>query len=512
MVVPNDIAYGEIVCSFVVTVAKKIGFSDEEANMIELGMDEAFTNAVEHAFESDEEESIEISCKQEAESLIVSIREKGLPFDPTLVQQYNPKAALNERSERGMGMYLMCKCFDDVTYTNLGRGGKEILLTKQLDKKTIDDFVNTNDLTIEPEAISDEGSPKKRIEFTLRMMKPEEAIEVCKCIYMSYGYTYSNESAYFPERLVSMNEEGLVDSLVAISPENEVAGHSAILFEDPKDQMGEFGMAVVKPKFRGQGCLNKLASNRMEHAINKGVKALFGKGVTTHPYSQRSMHKLGFRDGLIMLASVPMTRKYKNISEKISQRESHIICFTFLEPRDERTIYPPTHHQEMIKQIYDNLNVKIKFGTPNLAKQDDQVENKNDAHQFKTETSTVKETEFSISLDRGKSLAHIKIEHPDHTNMHELKTIHRDFLFNKLDVIYVYLNLEDPGTISMVDELEKMGYFFSGIKPRVKMSDWLVLQYLNNIKLDYSLVKAYSDFAEKMKEYISRHDPNLKSI
>ena len=54
-----------------------------------------------------------------------------------------------------------------------------------------------------------------------------------------------------------------------------------------------------------------------------------------------------------------------------------------------------------------------------------------------------------------------------------------------------------------------MGFFFAGILPESSIGDALVLQYLNNVDLDYSKILLVSDIAKELLVYISEHDPNL---
>jgi len=41
------------------------------------------------------------------------------------------------------------------------------------------------------------------------------------------------------------------------------------------------------------------------------------------------------------------------------------------------------------------------------------------------------------------------------------------------------------------------------------MGDTLILQFLNNVDLDYTKITAYSDAAKEMLAYIRARDPNL---
>ncbi len=67
------------------------------------------------------------------------------------------------------------------------------------------------------------------------------------------------------------------------------------------------------------------------------------------------------------------------------------------------------------------------------------------------------------------------------------------------------MTIMDPGVF------EQLGFFFSGILPRgLRGHDSLMLQYLNNTRVDSSLLAPFSGEARKILEYIKRHDPGLR--
>ena len=78
----------------------------------------------------------------------------------------------------------------------------------------------------------------------------------------------------------------------------------------------------------------------------------------------------------------------------------------------------------------------------------------------------------------------------------------------RIDIIHLYLDLEDPQTSGMVRQFEFMGFFFAGILPGVLPGDALILQYLNNVPIDYDKIKTASQLTERLLEYIRNLDPN----
>ena len=83
----------------------------------------------------------------------------------------------------------------------------------------------------------------------------------------------------------------------------------------------------------------------------------------------------------------------------------------------------------------------------------------------------------------------------------------RRWRIDRLETIYLYLPLLQPSTAGLCAAFEEMGFFFSGLRPGRRGEDWLVLQYLNNQRYDYSLLKAGTSFGRELIDYVREHDP-----
>jgi serine/threonine-protein kinase RsbW len=75
--------------------------------------------------------------------------------------------------------------------------------------------------------------------------------------------------------------------------------------------------------------------------------------------------------------------------------------------------------------------------------------------------------------------------------------------------INLFLKLKDPLTAKYTAELEKFGFFFAGILPETKIGDAIILQYLNNVDLDYDKIQLVTDIAKELMNYIRERDPNI---
>jgi serine/threonine-protein kinase RsbW len=116
---------------FVGEAARQVGFSEKEIYSIQLAADEASTNIIEHAYAGIENGKIEIDCSIADDELKIVMRDNGRSFDPSSVPEPNVKADLSERKIGGLGMYLMRKLMDEVSYKTLPEGWNILTMTKR---------------------------------------------------------------------------------------------------------------------------------------------------------------------------------------------------------------------------------------------------------------------------------------------------------------------------------------------------------------------------------------------
>lgn len=116
---------------FVGQVAREGGFNDKEVYSLQLASDEAASNIIEHAYEGVSNASFDVTCDVRGDTITITMRDDGTPFDVTRVKQPNLKADLSERQIGGLGVYLMRKLMDDVKYESNPRTGNLLIMTKR---------------------------------------------------------------------------------------------------------------------------------------------------------------------------------------------------------------------------------------------------------------------------------------------------------------------------------------------------------------------------------------------
>lgn len=117
--------------SIIEQAAKDAGLSDSAVYQVELAVDEACTNIIEHAYGGEGNGDIEVSYLIQEDGLKVVLRDRGRPFDPSKVPTPNLKRPIEELEPRGVGLYMMRKMMDEVYFEFSPEEGNTLVMVKR---------------------------------------------------------------------------------------------------------------------------------------------------------------------------------------------------------------------------------------------------------------------------------------------------------------------------------------------------------------------------------------------
>jgi serine/threonine-protein kinase RsbW len=104
---------------FAAQAALDCGLTESAVYSVQMAVDEAFTNIIEHAFGGECQEEIECTCQIEAVGLRITLRDCGKPFNPLAVPEPDLTTDIEERQVGGLGLYFMRQLMDEVHFTFL---------------------------------------------------------------------------------------------------------------------------------------------------------------------------------------------------------------------------------------------------------------------------------------------------------------------------------------------------------------------------------------------------------
>ncbi len=480
---PGHLNYISVAVEFIKNCSSSFGFSDKEIFKIDIAAEEALSTIILHSLENDPEQEYSVICRRLPGKMEVVIHDKGVPFSPDDIPNYNPDTPDDEQNVDGLGMYLLKNYVDQVQFRNLGRNGKETVLSIGIEAERIDKILSITEKPQKPK------ETHKDAKWHLRPFEAKDAIEISRCAYQTYGYTYE-PYIYYPERITDMNKKGELLSIVAVDEKEELLGHIALKFYHHKDPIAEAGVAFVKPQHRKLGIFSKMCIEAFKNAADRGLFGVYGRAVTSHPLSQKKLTDFGFIDCGLMLGLFPSDVDFKALSGKTIQKESALLTYLpFKSP--ERSIYPPKKHREITADIFAQTSIPVIFENP-------------DNYQPQVDEKRKNRPELTYSRMEVFNTADIISYSTEITILDSIHTAMKRLCIEHTDVLYLFLNLEQPGCAKLADECEKLGFFFCGILPfGTSGHHTIILQYLNNIEIDFTKIKLNSKFAQKIQKYIS---------
>ena len=121
----------EEICDYITHCANEAGLSESEVYAVQLAVDEASTNIIEHGYGEECPDRIDITCEPVEEGLKVVIYDDAEPFNPEAVPEPDMDVSLENMKPRGLGLYLIHKMMDEVHYESTPNKGNTLTMIKR---------------------------------------------------------------------------------------------------------------------------------------------------------------------------------------------------------------------------------------------------------------------------------------------------------------------------------------------------------------------------------------------
>jgi anti-sigma regulatory factor (Ser/Thr protein kinase) len=498
LTLPADLITLPVALAYSEQLASLAGLAPEEVNALVLAVEEACTNTIEHGYGSGEAGTLTLAGDLTPQTLCVSVRDHGLPFDQSVAPVYRPPTDIDTAglSLHGLGLELIKLAVDEILWINHGAKGKELQLLKYLKVKDADAAMACPEPLAESIIVQGAEEVKPGTHgYVIRRMLPEDALRVCQCFFRTFGYSY-DEELYSPERLISLNRTGEMVSVVAVDEGSRVVVGHVALTRPHLSLVGERTHLVVAPEHRGQG-LRERMGNFLESELNQlGVVGVYGLAVTTHTISQKASETRGMRICGISLGlgqeyqfkAIKTAVRKRHIplddGKKPSERESLAVYFKYLVPPPRTIVHAPPRHQDILRRVYANLQVPVEFREGEPATSQGLV---------------------TVSFQREESLGEIQVQKIGGDSMAEVRRARRDLCdIGGAEVVFLDLPLAQAGTPELCAGAEDDGFIFCGVQPySAADGDYLHLVYLN-VDLDLSNIQLFSPFGQELLAYITK--------
>lgn len=121
-----------VVRAAVEKMCELLGFDNDAAGAVVLGMDEALTNIIKHAYDGAVDKPIDVELipigRDQPVGLEIRLLDRGRQIDPDKIKSRD----LTNVRPGGLGVHIITECMDVVEFSNRDRGGTMLRLVKTL--------------------------------------------------------------------------------------------------------------------------------------------------------------------------------------------------------------------------------------------------------------------------------------------------------------------------------------------------------------------------------------------
>ncbi|MBI3966391.1 MAG: ATP-binding protein [Chloroflexi bacterium] len=117
---------------FVEEASRQAGVADEIAYGVRLAVEEVCTNIIKYGYAAGEPGPITVTFCREPDRVVVTITDRGQPFDPRHARAPDLESSWPERRLGGLGLHLVHQFMDEVRYDADSTDGNRLTLVRWL--------------------------------------------------------------------------------------------------------------------------------------------------------------------------------------------------------------------------------------------------------------------------------------------------------------------------------------------------------------------------------------------
>jgi anti-anti-sigma factor len=129
------------ISAFITEAAELCGLDERATWQVQLAVDEAATNVIQHAYDAENPGDITLGWSCEGNRFVVTLRDNGRQFDPQSVPTPDITSPLEERQVGGLGLYLITRLMDEARFDFHPQEGNVLTMVKHISAAPRDDVV-----------------------------------------------------------------------------------------------------------------------------------------------------------------------------------------------------------------------------------------------------------------------------------------------------------------------------------------------------------------------------------
>ena len=322
-------------------------------------------------------------------------------------------------------------------------------------------------------------------DFLIRPAEPSDAKAIIEALIRCYGNSYPNPQMYEVDEVKNSIQSKLMHSVIAISHQGTVAGHCALSYEHPLDQVPEAGKLFVDPEYRGKHLSDMLAKERKKHAQFIGLQGFWAACVTNHPYSQLETIALGGAETGLFINGQPKSVHMDGLQNIDDARHSLIPCYVNIQDKGNFLAHVAPHHAPFFEDLLRHTGIQRKL-----------------INQSTLNTSADLSTLSMHHSPEGKP-SFIKVREIGRDFLRRIESLIEVLRSENHPVIYIDIPLSDPLASQSSIDLESLGFFWGAWLPNYDQNgDVLRLQCLLDPSVNETSIVCARKESEFIRDYV----------
>jgi serine/threonine-protein kinase RsbW len=399
--------------------------------------------SIEAGYEGRREGAIEVDLRRYAGRLVAGVTDQGLPFD---------YRALRDGHDARLTELARAAEVESVHCHNRGPRGNRVEAVLHLPEAR-------SEPPSEARPALAAGSCEDAPPLELRLMRPDEAEELARCIWRSYGTSYDGVDSYYPQRVRARLADGAMLSAGAFAPGGEMVAHLALSFLGPEARMAEAGQAAVDPRFRGHALFPRLKELLAGEARGRGLWGLYSEATAAHAGSQRANLHLGAVETGFLLGYIAPSVRYASIETGARGRPSVALMVLPVGDAPRRAVHLPEDWGGRIESLYGRLGLERECAAGPPAGFD-------------------AATRLDLSVDVVRGTARLEARSFGADWLDKVGERAAELEQRGVAVVYLDLPLGDARAAAGAPGLRALGFSFGGLLPELHAGDVLRVQRL----------------------------------
>ncbi|MCM1185759.1 MAG: hypothetical protein NC251_04705 [Lachnoclostridium sp.] len=327
--------------------------------------------------------------------------------------------------------------------------------------------------------ISLKNNEGRILTVTLRQYLMGDEEGMIACIRDEYGETYFKRGFYCPEYIQKESKSGHITFLVAETKSGEIAGILILKEFYPEETMCEVASEIFRKKYRGYGLAMPFFEYGMEILLSRSYSAAFCLPVLFHDVTQRLLGRLGLHACGFVLNVFDMDKITHSYHNGKNTKHSQGVQIRMTGKQNAGIVYAPQEHRAYCYRIYDRLGAGCQLATGRRTKGENLPLASDIGYCNDSVQSSLEIYVYGIGADLPTAICEL----------------HKKYPLSGRQTANIFLNCSDAYAPWAYEELTKLGYFFTGLKPLCSEKEYMILHHPGEVRIYFEDYAVDEEFA-----------------